>query len=244
MTCSELERLSVAGAPEAELSAHLAACASCAALGKDLETVGALVASLRSPAMAPELRESLFAIPRMTVSCEGADGLIAAALNGELPATDRTRLEFHVSRCPACAESAATLLGMRDLAKPAPAPWLAGRIVLGPQHRRDGVIGHESERLLALPATVAVDTEVARQRDNPGGQREAPVVAVEVLEDLQEDLLGELLGVLPLQREVVSHRVDLLPEHVHQLPPGLVLALAAPVHEGLFIGAVHMSSKP
>ena len=64
MTCSELERLSVAGAPEAELSAHQAACASCAALGTDLETVGALVAGLRAPAMAPELRESLFAIPR------------------------------------------------------------------------------------------------------------------------------------------------------------------------------------
>jgi hypothetical protein len=70
------------------------------------------------------------------------------------------------------------------------------------------------------------------------GQGEAPVVAVEVLEDLQEDLLGELLGVLPLQREVVSHRVDPLPERIHQLPPGLVLALAAPLDEALFIGAV------
>ena len=128
MTCSELERLSVAGAPEAELSAHQAACSSCAALGRDLEAVDALVASLRPPAMAPALRKSLLSIPRMTVSCEGADGLIAAALDGELPAADRTRLEFHVSRCPACAESAATLLGMRDLAPPEPAPWLAGRI--------------------------------------------------------------------------------------------------------------------
>jgi len=135
MTCSELERLSVAGAPEAELAAHLAACASCAALGKDLETVGAFVAGLRSPAMAPEFRQSLFAIPSKTVSCEGADGLIAAALEGELPAADRTRLEFHVSRCPACAESAATLLGMRDLMKPAPAPWLAGRIAAGRPRR-------------------------------------------------------------------------------------------------------------
>ena len=137
MTCSELERLSVAGAPEAELSAHLAACASCAALGKDLATVDALVAGLRPPAMAPKFRESLLSIPRTTVSCEGADGLIAAALDAELPAADRSRLAFHVSRCPACAESAATLLGMRALAPPVPAPWLAGRIAAGRPRRQE-----------------------------------------------------------------------------------------------------------
>ena len=137
MTCSELERLSVAGAPEAELAAHRAVCPSCATLGTDIESVQALVAGLRPPALAPTFRESLLSIPRTTVSCEGADGLIAAALEGELPAADRTRLEFHVSRCPACAESAGTLLEMRDLAKPAPAPWLAGRIAAA-RHRRQG----------------------------------------------------------------------------------------------------------
>lgn len=135
MTCSELERLSVAGAPEAELAAHRAVCASCAALGADLETVHALVAGLRPPALAPAFRESLLSIPRTTVSCEGADGLIAAAMEGELSDGDRARLEFHVSRCGACGESAGTLLGMRDLAKPVPSPWLAGRIVAGRPQR-------------------------------------------------------------------------------------------------------------
>jgi Putative zinc-finger len=135
MTCSELERLSVAGAPETELSAHRSVCASCAALGAELDTVTALVASLRSPAMAPKLREALLSIPRMTVSCEGADGLIAGALEGELSDADRARLDFHVSRCVACGESAGTLLGMRDLARPEPAPWLAGQIAAGRPRR-------------------------------------------------------------------------------------------------------------
>jgi hypothetical protein len=136
MKCSELERLSVAGAGEGALLAHRAACPSCAALGADLDRVGALVASLRSPAISPRFRESLLSIPRKAVSCEGADSLIAAALDGELSAADRARLEFHVSRCGACAESAGTLLGMRDLAKPEPAPWLAGRIAAGLPRRR------------------------------------------------------------------------------------------------------------
>ena len=128
MTCGELERLTVAGDSDAEMRAHREVCPSCAALGAELDSVSALVSGLRSPAAPPTLRESLLSIPRTTVSCEGADALIAAALDGDLPAADRSRLEFHVSRCEACAESAGTLLGMRDLARPEPGPWLAGRI--------------------------------------------------------------------------------------------------------------------
>jgi hypothetical protein len=128
MNCTELERLLVSGASESEMRAHRDVCPSCAALGAELDGVSALVAGLRLPAASPAFRESLLSIPRKTVSCEGADALIAAALDGDLPPADRSRLEFHVSRCEACAESAGVLLGMRDLARPEPAPWLAGRI--------------------------------------------------------------------------------------------------------------------
>jgi hypothetical protein len=137
MTCSELERLSAAGAAESEFSAHRAVCASCAALGAELDGVRAVIANLHAPALRPELRESLLSIPKKTVSCERADGLIAATLEGDLLPVDRARLEFHASRCPACAESAATLLGMRDLARPVPGPWLAGRIAAGRPRRRE-----------------------------------------------------------------------------------------------------------
>jgi len=137
MTCNELERLSVAGASETELAAHRSVCSSCEALGAELERVSALVSSLRSPAASPALRESLLSIPRTTVSCEGAAGLIAASLEGNLAPADEARLGFHLSRCEGCAEAAGTLLGMRDLARPEPAPWLAGRIAANRPKRRD-----------------------------------------------------------------------------------------------------------
>lgn len=137
MTCNELERLSVAGASEPELAAHRSVCSSCEALGAELERVSTLVSSLRSPAASPALRESLLSIPRKTVSCEGADGLIAASLEGDLPLGDEARLGFHLSRCEGCAEAAGTLLGMRALARPEPAPWLAGRIAANRPKRRD-----------------------------------------------------------------------------------------------------------
>ena len=47
--------------------------------------------------------------------------------------------------------------------------------------------------------------------------------------------MGELFGVLPLQGEVVGDGEDLLPERVHQLPPGLVLAL--PMAAGVVVFA-------
>lgn len=137
MTCNELERISVAGASESELAAHRSICSSCDALGAELESVSTLVSSLRSPAASPALREFLLSIPRTTVSCEGADGLIAASLEGDLPPADQDRLGFHLSRCEGCVEAAGTLLGMRDLARPEPAPWLAGRIAANRPKRRE-----------------------------------------------------------------------------------------------------------
>ena len=44
---------------------------------------------------------------------------------------------------------------------------------------------------------------------------------------MQENFLGQLFGVLPLQGEVVRDRINLLPESVHELPPGVVFAFAA-----------------
>jgi hypothetical protein len=137
MTCNELERLSVAGASEPELAAHRSVCSPCEALGAELERVSTLVSSLRSPAASPALRESLLSIPRKTVSCEGAAGLIAASLENDLQPADEARLGFHLSRCEGCSETAGTLLGMRDLARPEPAPWLAGRIAANRPKRRE-----------------------------------------------------------------------------------------------------------
>jgi hypothetical protein len=129
MSCRELERLFVAGSPESEQRAHRDGCPECARLGADLDSTAALTLGLQAPAWSPQLRQTLLRIPSMTVNCEGAEMLLAAALEGELAKNDEGRLQSHLSRCAGCTQAAAALFAMRDLAAPEPPPWLATRLV-------------------------------------------------------------------------------------------------------------------
>ena len=128
MSCRELEKLFSSGAPEAEISAHRRACAECDAVGRALDEALALTSPLSPPAMSPELRRSLIEIPRQTVSCEGAEPLLARAVEEELTVQDQGRLQSHLSRCAACTEAAGALFAVRDLAAPPAPPWLAARL--------------------------------------------------------------------------------------------------------------------
>jgi len=136
MSCGELERLFLSDAPAGAARAHCEACASCAALAADLERAEALVSRLRLPAASEALLRELRSIPARTVSCEAADGLAAAALDAELSGAERARLDFHRSRCQACAEAAGVLGQLRELAPPAAAPWLAGRLAAGRRRQK------------------------------------------------------------------------------------------------------------
>jgi hypothetical protein len=128
MSCRDLERLFLSGAAELELEAHRAVCTSCETLGKDLDEVGRLVSNLKPPTASPLLRQALLDVARRTVSCEAADRLIALSVDEQIPAEDAGRLQFHLSRCGACASAAATLGVVRELAPPEPAPWLRSRL--------------------------------------------------------------------------------------------------------------------
>ena len=129
MSCREIERLFVAGS-DAEIAAHRKTCAACARLGADADDTQTMTSLLTAPHFSPELRRSLLEIPRMTVSCEGAEPLLAAAIegDGEIAADDRRRLDSHLTRCGACTAAANVLLSMRDLALPVPPPWLSTRL--------------------------------------------------------------------------------------------------------------------
>jgi len=127
VSCREKDLL-VSGGREEAFAAHRTSCAECDRLGRDMEGAGALARSLRAPALPQSLRERLLAIPRETVSCEGADTVLAHALEGEVPPSEEARWKSHLSRCAACAEAAETLFTLRGLEAPVPPPWLATRI--------------------------------------------------------------------------------------------------------------------
>ena len=129
MSCRELERLFAAGSPESELAAHRRGCAECERVARDVEQTASLVSALAPPAFSPILRRALLDIPRTTVSCEGAEPLMAALLEGEIEPADEARLKNHLSRCGGCTAAAETLLSMRELESPPTPPWLATRLV-------------------------------------------------------------------------------------------------------------------
>lgn len=128
MSCREHERLFVSGASDPEIAAHRKTCGECARLGWDLDEARSLTEALVAPRLSPALRSALLEIPRQTVNCEGAEMLLAAAVEDEIAAPDRKRLESHLSRCGACTSAANVLLSVRELAAPAPPAWLATRL--------------------------------------------------------------------------------------------------------------------
>lgn len=130
MSCRELERLFLAGSPEKEFLAHRAACGSCDALARDLDRAFGILGDLKPAPFSSNLREAIVAIPKHTVSCEGADRFTALALEGGLSSEEEKRLHRHLSRCEACAESAAALTAGRQFTSPEASPWLFGRIAL------------------------------------------------------------------------------------------------------------------
>ena len=129
MSCREIEKLYVAGAPVTQMAAHRRTCPQCEALARDIERIEGLTRGLVAPVWSRSLRQSLLAIPTMTVSCEGAALLLAERAEGELRAADAKRLDGHLSRCEGCTEAAAVLAMTKDLVAPPTPPWLGTRLV-------------------------------------------------------------------------------------------------------------------
>jgi hypothetical protein len=139
MSCRELERLFVAGAPLTQGAAHRRDCPECESVARDVARVEGMTAGLRPPVWRKELRRSLLAIPQMTVSCEGAAFLLAEKAEGEIRAADAQRLEGHLSRCAGCSEAALVLASAAELTAPAPPPWLTTRLAaVRPEKKRRG----------------------------------------------------------------------------------------------------------
>jgi predicted anti-sigma-YlaC factor YlaD len=128
VSCGEIERLFLAGAPAEDVRRHAKGCPTCRSLSADVDAAEQMSVGLQPPPLPVALRSKLIAIPRATVSCEGAERLLPLAIEGELGADDERRFASHLSRCEGCSEAAAVLFASRELADPIAPPWLAARL--------------------------------------------------------------------------------------------------------------------
>jgi hypothetical protein len=196
MSCGELERLFLAGAPEEMSRAHRRDCLACAALGADLDAAERILSGLRTPSVSGTLIASLQAIPSRTVNCEAADLLAAAELEDEVSAADRERLAFHRSRCEACAEAAGVLLEAGKLASPAPAPWVMGRLAAGrPEKKRASFWRLVASPKGAIALAYAAAVVVMFTGFNPADlARKAGVARLEETAKTSAEIAGRSLG--------------------------------------------------
>lgn len=125
-----------------------------------MDAAQGMVAGLASPALPASLRGALLAIPRKTVSCEGAERLLPLAIENEISDDEERRLKSHLSRCTGCSEAAATLAAARDLEAPVPPPWLAARLAANRPTREKGfwrfLLAPKAAIALAYAAAVIV----------------------------------------------------------------------------------------
>ena len=68
MSCGEIERLFLAGAPAEDVHRHAKGCPTCRTVSADIQVAEQMSAGLQAPALPVALRSRLLAIPRATVS--------------------------------------------------------------------------------------------------------------------------------------------------------------------------------
>ena len=120
MSCDFFEKSFLSAGDPGALNAHLGACADCRALSAGFIGLAATYARL-GPASVPQTALDRWKrIPTMTIDCERASELSARSIDEALSGRDREKLDFHLSRCEACRETAAVLGVASELQAPAP----------------------------------------------------------------------------------------------------------------------------
>jgi predicted anti-sigma-YlaC factor YlaD len=201
VSCGELERLFIAGASGEDGRRHAKGCPACRALSADVESTERISAGMQAPPLPPALRSKLLAIPRGTVSCEGAERLLPLAIEKELGAEDERRLASHLSRCEACSEAAAVLFASRELVDPIAPPWLASRLTASRPRREKRlwvwILDPKAAIALAYAAAVVVmllgfnPADIAR-RVSASQLGENTRAAVNVAESSLTDRIGAI----------------------------------------------------
>jgi len=201
VSCGELERLFLAGASGEDGRRHTKGCSPCRALSADVESTERMSAGMQAPALPPALSSKLLAMPRGTVSCEGAERLLPLAIEKELGAEEERRLASHLSRCEACSEAAAVLFASRELVDPIAPPWLASRLTASRPRREKRlwawILDPKAAIALAYAAAVVVmllgfnPADIAR-RVSASQLGENTRAAVNVAESSLTDRIGAI----------------------------------------------------
>jgi len=86
---------------------------------------------------------------------------------------------------------------------------------------------------LLAHAAIVIDAQVAADADDPRLEIRAPIERRQRLEDLQEDVLREVFGLVVLADELVRDVEDLAPVLPDDLLPGDLIALQAALNQRL-----------
>jgi hypothetical protein len=159
VSCDLFEKHFVAGAQPAAFDEHRNACAECRALSADFIRLDAMISRIGWPPLSEAVWDRWKRIAQQTVDCERASELSAQAMEEPLSEADRRKLDFHLSRCEVCRETAA-VLGVRfELQAPRPSPeWTLRRpapvVSLGEERRKRSArrAGWSDPRLYAAAA--------------------------------------------------------------------------------------------
>jgi len=122
MSCDFFERHFLSGGDPASLEEHRRACAECRAVSAGFIELGRTLSRIGLPVVPEAARVGWRRIPALTVDCARASELTARALEEPLGETEGRKLEFHLSRCAPCRETAAVLEVRSALRTPAPSP--------------------------------------------------------------------------------------------------------------------------
>ena len=118
MSCDVFERHFLGFLDGEEFDRHRESCPLCQRDARGLVGWARALSPLGPPSVPPSAIDRWRQIPSRTMHCDAAAEAIARRIEGDASPEESSRLDFHLSRCEGCAESAAVLGLVSELKAP------------------------------------------------------------------------------------------------------------------------------
>jgi anti-sigma factor RsiW len=194
--CTELrEQLEAVldGTLSAQLAGHLAGCPACSHIVAQARAARENSRSMASARAPSALTDRLKRLPRLPQACEHVQILVAAALDGELPDSDRTLLLQHLHGCPGCLASWEAFATLREAGAHAHLqPLRRAALAIAPWRRLDARrrrplfdlrLATAAAYLVAAVTVVAISNPATVARASNAGFERAAVYAGAAVEN-------------------------------------------------------------